>query len=163
MLRHNEKQRRLHQARLYVCFMGHVDVISDILKKAMEAFPESNFLQSLAHQYLVRGWLSKKQMEGLYDKAAKAKEMPAGKLATLKAQIQKMPTRYKSERPQVKQESEADTQSEQWIQAILQQYPQHKRVLYFQAKGTSKAELTPVEKAELQKLYKLLIEKNKPA
>jgi 3-hydroxyacyl-CoA dehydrogenase len=138
--------------------MGHVDVISDILKKAMEAFPESNFLQSLAHQYLVRGWLSKKQMEGLYDKAAKSKEMPAGKLATLKAQIQKMPTRYKSEKPEIKEVAE-DDQSQQWIKAILEKYPQHKRVLFLQAKTGSKTDLTATEKTELQKLYQLLMAK----
>lgn len=138
--------------------MGHVDVISDILKKAMESFPESNFLQSLAHQYLVRGWLSKKQMEGLYGKAVKVKEMPAGKLATLKAQIQKMPTRYKSEKPEMRETGE-DGQSQQCIAAILEKYPQHKRVLFFQAKTKSKTDLTPTEKTELQKLYKLLVEK----
>ena len=79
--------------------MSNVDVISDILSACVKAFPESNFVQSLAHQYLVRGWLSKKQMEGLYDKAKKLRDFSPGKLATLQAQIQKMPTRYKSSIP----------------------------------------------------------------
>ncbi len=43
--------------------------------------------------------LSKKQLEGLYQKALKVESIPDGKLATLEAVIMKKPTRYKSAPP----------------------------------------------------------------
>lgn len=136
--------------------MGHVDVVSDLLKEAMEAFPASQFLQSLAHQYLVRGWLSKKQLQGLYDKVSKAPGASPNKLATLQAQIKKMPTRYRSEKPVAGPASVPNDETETWLTQILTRYPQHKRVLFLQAKWQKDKSLSPSEKADLQKLYKLL-------
>ena len=74
----------------------------------MEAFPNSEFIQSLSHQYLVRGWLSKKQLQGLHSKLQKASDVNPGKMATLEAQILKMPNRYKSELPETKPMFEKD-------------------------------------------------------
>ncbi len=79
--------------------MGDVDVVSDILSAAMRAYPDSDFVQSLSHQYLVRGSLSKRQLEGLYKKAERIKELPHNKLATLEALILKRPQKYKSALP----------------------------------------------------------------
>ena len=135
--------------------MTHVDVISDILKGSMDAFPDSVFLQSLAHQYLTRGWLTKKQMEGLYDKAQKANSIHPGKLATLHAQIKKMPTRYRSEKPEVKPIVQNDHAAGLWIESILEKFPEHKRVVFLQTKWQQQT-LTLSEKAELEKLHKLL-------
>lgn len=137
--------------------MAHIDVISDILSAAVKAFPESNFVQSLAHQYLIRGWLTKKQLEGLYNKAQKVMDIPPGKLATLQAQIQKMPTRYKSSLPGATTPSTKDNHIQQMLTDILAKYPQHKRVLFLQTKFNNNEPLTPVETAEVEKFYKLLI------
>lgn len=137
--------------------MAHVDVVSDILKEAMEAFPSSNFLQSLAHQYLVRGWLSKKQLQGLYDKAAKAESASPAKLATLQVQIKKMPTKYRSEKPEIKGEIVQDNGIEKMLTEILEKYPQHKRVLFLQSKWAHDKTITPAERTDLEKLYKLLV------
>jgi hypothetical protein len=41
-----------------------VDIVLDILKAVLEAQPLSSFTQSLLHQYVERGGLSKKQLEG---------------------------------------------------------------------------------------------------
>jgi hypothetical protein len=62
---------------------GDIDVIFDVLKATLAAYPHSTFLQSITHQYMERGSLSKKQLEGLYGKAQKVTDIPVGKLATL--------------------------------------------------------------------------------
>ena len=137
--------------------MAHVDVVSDILSAAVKAFPHSNFIQSLAHQYMVRGWLTKKQLEGLYDKAQRMPTLPPGKLATLQAQIQKMPTRYKSPLPEPTAVYPKDNRLEGLLADILAKYPQHKRVLFLQAKCNNHEPLTPAEIAEVEKFHKLLV------
>jgi hypothetical protein len=141
--------------------MADVDVISDILKAAFEAFPESNFIQSLSHQYLIRGWLSKKQMQGLYDKALKIDGLAPGKLATLEAQILKMPNKYRSEKPATEALYTRDERTGELIAAVLQKYPGHKRVLYFEANYKNNRPLSPAEATELEKFYKFLIEGKK--
>ncbi len=73
-----------------------VDVIKDVLEAMLAAEPDSTFIKSLSHQYEERGGLSKKQLEGLYQKALKVESIPDGKLATMEAVIMKKPTRYKS-------------------------------------------------------------------
>ena len=149
-----------HRYSLYfllLSVMAHVDVISDILKAALDAYPDSRFIQSLAHQYLVRGWLSKKQMEGLFDKASKAEKMSPGKLATLQAQINKMPTRFKTEKPEIKTTAAKDERIGELISEILNRYPQHKRILFLQSKLQCDEIITPAERAELEKLHKLLV------
>ena len=137
--------------------MADVDVISDILKKTMEAYPASNFIQSLAHQSLVRGWLSKKQLEGLYIKAQGVATIPPGKLATLQAQLLKMPTRYKSDKPDTAALYEKDEKVGTLLQAILAKYPQHKRVLFLQTKFSNNEVLSAAELTELQKFGRLLL------
>src|SRR5262245_26456215 len=77
-----------------------VDVVKDILEMTELAFPASAFIKSLHKQYIERGGLSKKQLEGLYQVALKANTVPAAKLSTLQAIILKKPTRYKSEKPE---------------------------------------------------------------
>ena len=76
-----------------------VDVISDVLQLTLAAYPDSSFIQSLRFQYMERGGLSKKQLEGLYKKASNVKNIPAQKLATIEAVILKRPNRYKSALP----------------------------------------------------------------
>jgi len=137
--------------------MADVDVVSDILSAAVKAFPESGFIQSLAHQYLVRGWLTKKQLEGLLNKAQRLHDMAPGKLATLQAQIKKMPNRYKSSLPQPAALYVKDSRIEKLLAGILGKYPQHKRVLYLQTKFHNNEPLTAVEIAEIEKFYKLLL------
>lgn len=137
--------------------MADVDIVSDILSACIKTFPDSNFIQSLAHQYLVRGWLSKKQLEGLYDKAQKLRDFSPGKLATLQATIAKMPTRYKSSLPAaVKPLFEKDEHLQNMLAEIIGKYPQHKRVLFLQAKFNNN-ELAEAEKTEIERFHKLLL------
>lgn len=137
--------------------MAHVDVISDILAAAVKAYPDSEFVHGLSHQYLVKGGLSKRQLEGLYKKAERIKTLPPGKLATLEAIILKRHKKYKSELPAAEPLFKTDEASQQMIQRILEKYPQHKRVLFFQAKCKANEPLSATEVTELAKFHKLLL------
>lgn len=137
--------------------MSHVDVVSDILSAALKAYPESDFVQSLSHQYLVRGSLSKRQLEGLYKKAERIRDIPPNKLATLEAIILKRPKKYKSALPPSEPLYKKDEQAGQLIEDILSKYPQHKRVLFFQSKYKNNESFSASDITELEKFHKLLI------
>ncbi len=76
-----------------------VDIVNEVLEECILAYPVSSFVISLYKQYIERGSLSKKQLQGLYGKASKIERLSPGKLATLEARIKKMPTRFKSDLP----------------------------------------------------------------
>lgn len=133
-----------------------VDVVKDILRIASEARPDSTFLRSLAMQYEERGGLSKKQLQGLYSKAGKIPEIPSQKLATLEAIILRKPTRFKSANPVPAPLYQKDERPGRLIDEILAKFPQHKRVLYFQARYQNNEPLSATEMAELEKFHKLL-------
>jgi hypothetical protein len=136
-----------------------VDVIKDVLQAALAAYPDSVFIQSLSLQYEERGGLSKKQLEGLYKKSLKVKSIPAGRLATLEAEILKRPSRFKSAPPPPKPMYEKDERAGQTIDSILARFPQHKRVLFFKSKYDSNQQLSAAELAELDKFDTLLRDK----
>jgi len=133
-----------------------VDVISDVLTALLEAQPQSTFVQSLSRQYQERGGLSKKQLEGLYNKAQKVNSIPANKLATLEAVILKRPTRYKSAPPPPKPMYEKDERLGKMMEDILAKYPQHKRVLFLKSKYDNNEPFTAAETLEVERFSKLL-------
>ncbi|WP_153797552.1 hypothetical protein [Foetidibacter luteolus] len=133
-----------------------IDIVSEVLNAMLQARPDSDFIKSLNQQYRERGGLSKKQLEGLYLKAAKVTSIPAKKLATLQAHIMKRPTRYKSALPPVKPLYEKNEQAGKMIEAILQKYPEHKRVLFYKNKYDRNEIFSPAETSELERFYKLL-------
>ncbi|MBC7851561.1 MAG: hypothetical protein H7Y31_17585 [Chitinophagaceae bacterium] len=133
-----------------------VDIVKDVLRAALNAYPDSVFIRSLSHQYEERGGLSKKQLEGLYKKVEKV-DMPQSWMATLEAVILKKPTRYKSVPPPLKPFIvKQDEKLGIMIEAILAKYPQHKRVMYFKLKVDKNEALTPIEIGELEKFHRLL-------
>lgn len=134
-----------------------VDIINDVLEATLEAYPASVFVRSLLNQYHERGGLSKKQLEGLYHKAAKVPNLPANKLATLEAEILKRPNRYKSALPPSTPLYTKDKEAGDLIEAILAKYPQHKRVLFFKVKYDNNETLSPAEVSELKKFHSVLI------
>ena len=134
-----------------------VDVTMDILNILLKERADSPFVKSLHQQYCERGGLSKKQLEGLHNKASKVKEVPPQKLATLEAIIKLKTTRNKSDLPELKKEEEKDEASEKMIEEILVKYPQHKRVLFLQTIFKRNRMLSSIEKEEVKKFYKLLI------
>jgi hypothetical protein len=132
-----------------------VDVINDIMVEILLQ-RESDFVKSLLRQYHERGSLSKKQLEGLFNKAQRMSSLPPNWLATLEAEILKRPTRYKSTLPENKPLFSKDEKAGQMIEAILLKYPQHKRVLFFKSKFDNNEPLTATEIAELEKFSKML-------
>ncbi len=133
-----------------------IDIINDLLEECIMAYPISSFIISLYKQYRERGSLSKKQLQGLHSKAAKVKDMPQNKLATLEAIIKKMPTRDKSALPQLKLLYEKDESTGYLIKEILEKYPQHKRVLFLKAKYENNELISIAEISELKKFKQLL-------
>jgi len=133
-----------------------VDVIKDVMEALLIAQPHATFVQSLYKQYEERGGLSKKQLEGLYNKALKINTIPAGKLATLEAMILKRPTRYKSVPPPPKPMYEKDERIGQMMEGILAKYPQHKRVLFLKSKYDNNETLTSAEVLEVERFNKVL-------
>jgi hypothetical protein len=113
-------------------------------------------VQSLHKQYQERGGLSKKQLEGLYNKALKVNTIPVNKLATLEAMILKRPTRYKSAPPPPKPMYEKDERIGQMMETILAKYPQHKRVVFLKSKYDNNETLTPAEVLEVERFNKVL-------
>lgn len=134
-----------------------IDIVSDLLKAVVLARPGDVFCQSLLHQYQERGGLSKKQLEGLLGKATKFTDSPPGKLATLEAIILKKHTKHRSDKPSAPAPQETDLESPPVIDAILNKYPGHKRVLFFKMKIEKRDQLNTTEKEELARFAKILL------
>ena len=134
-----------------------VDIVGDILKQLQELQPDSTFIKSLYIQYMERGGLSKKQLEGLYSKASKHPEIPAGKLATLEAIILRKHAKHRSAIPPPTTQPLPGNNEEisRKLEMILAKYPDHKRVNYFKLKN-SKEGLNKAELDELEKFMKWL-------
>lgn len=135
----------------------HIDVINDILKAATTAYPASEFLQSLHRQYRERGSLSKKQLEGLQAKTARLTTISPGKRATLQAIILKKHTRHRSDPPAPTPMFTKNEAAGKMITALLEKFPQHKRVLFLQTKYHNNETLSPTEITELERFAKLLL------
>ena len=133
-----------------------IDVINRLLEDCILAYPVSSFVIGVYQQYQRRGWLTKKQLQGLLAKASAIEGMAPERLAALEAIIRKMPDRHKSELPVSKPLYEKDEATGEIIRAILDRYPQHKRVLFLRSKFENNEPLTAAETAELQRFRTLL-------
>lgn len=134
-----------------------VDVIKDVLQLMLVAKPDSAFVKSLAFQYEERGGLSKKQLQGLWQKALKVPSIPPNKLATLEAIIKKKPLKEKAAASAPTPMFVKDEAAGKIIETILAKYPQHKRVLFLKAKYDNNETLSTVEITELKKFEKMLL------
>lgn len=134
-----------------------IDIIGKILDALYAHNPDALFVMSLMHQYEERGSLSKKQLQGLLSKAQKVPGISPSWLGTLEAIILKMPNRYKSVEP-IKKTPIYQQEAEMGLlmQAILQRYPQHKRVLFLKARYDNLEPLSREEQKEVRKFVKLL-------
>lgn len=133
-----------------------VDIVKNVLEAAKKAYPKSEFVHSLALQYEERGGLSARQLEGLLAKSRKIEDIPANWLATLEAMILKKPRKHRSELPDNKPLYQKQEKETQQVSEILQQYPQHKRVLYFKSMLDNNQSLSPADITELNRFHKLL-------
>ena len=134
-----------------------VDIINKVLEAIYSVDKDSLFIMSLMHQYEDRGWLTKKQLEGLHDKAKKINEINPGWLATIEAMIAKLPNRDKSPVTKKYVPVIEDENIVMQLAAILSKYPQHKAVLQLEMKFKKEHALSEAEKASLQKFYKILV------
>jgi hypothetical protein len=133
-----------------------IDVVNEVLEECILAYPVSSFVISLYKQYQDRGSLSKKQLQGLHSKASKIKGILPGKLATIEAIINKMPTRDKSTPTAAKPVVGKEETAGRLIEEILTKYPQHKRVLFFKSKYENNELLTAAEIDELHRFKQVL-------
>jgi len=136
-----------------------MDIISYVIEEVRKAKPDDAFTKSIQIQYMERGSLSKKQLEGLQGKALRIPGIHPGRMATLEAIIKKKLTKERAAATVavVDQAAEEDTASGEMIDSILEKYPEHKRVLLFRAKYEKDKMLQAADKQELEKFYKLLI------
>jgi hypothetical protein len=128
-----------------------LDIINMLLEDCIMAFPVSSFVISIYQQYQRRGWLSKKQLQGLYDKASKINGVLPGRLAALESILKKMPTREKSALPEKAPLFEKDEVAGKLIEEILSRYPQHKRVMFLKVKYDSNEVLSAADISELKR------------
>lgn len=137
-----------------------IDIVNEVLEACILAYPVSSFIISLYKQYISRGWLTKKQLEGLHSKAQNIKGLAPGKLAAVEALINKMPTRYKSEAPaSTAPIYQKDENVGKMIETILAKAPQHKRVLFFQTKYQNNETLSATELADLKRFNEFFSKK----
>ena len=137
-----------------------LDIVLELLHAVLEKNPDSAFILSLRHQYLERGGLSKKQLEGLYGKASRLPGIAPGKLATLEAIILRKKGKPRSEKPAITPLYASDTESAAMVQDILSRYPEHKQVKLLASKLANNEPLSPAEKTELRRLHRLLGQKS---
>lgn len=134
-----------------------MDILLDILNEMVKAHPASDFVNSLHQQYCNRGGLSKKQLEGLHSKAVKSKVISEAKLATLEAIIKKKPTRERAAATIKAAVPVKDESIGKKISAILEKFPEHKRLLFFKSKFDNNEHISALEIAEIEKFGKLLL------
>ena len=101
-----------------------IDIIARILDAVYQHNTDALFTMSLMNQYEERGSLSKKQLQGLYQKAQKVNNLPNSWLGTLEAIILKMPTRDKTTVEKTTPIYSKDETTGSLIRAILEKYPQ---------------------------------------
>ncbi len=151
----------MHKRKLYLYNLHRInpdiDIVADIIEAVLGARPDDAFCKSIRIQYMERGGLSKKQLEGLQGKAVRIDGIPLGKLATLEAIIKKKHVTHRSEATITATVKTNDEAAGKMIAEILEKYPQHKRVILFSSMFNKDGELPLIEKEELARFYKLLI------
>ena len=134
-----------------------IDIVAYIIEAVLAAKPNDEFCKSISIQYMERGGLSKKQLEGLQGKAARIPGINPGRLATLEAIIKKKHVTHRSEATLTAAVKPSDAEAGRMITEILEKYPQHKRILFFNINYIKDGNLGLNEKEELLRFYKILI------
>ena len=138
-----------------------IDIVAYIIEAVLAAKPNDEFCKSISIQYMERGGLSKKQLEGLQGKAARISGINPGRLATLEAIIKKKHVTHRSEATLTAVVKPSDDEAGRMITEILEKYPQHKRILFFNINYIKDGNLGLNEKEELLRFYKILITEKK--
>ncbi|HEX6916394.1 MAG TPA: hypothetical protein VF145_14190 [Chitinophagaceae bacterium] len=133
-----------------------IDVINRLLEDCIIAYPVSSFVIGIYQQYQRRGWLTRKQLEGLLQRAKGIEGLAPEKTAALEAIIRKMPVRQKSALPESTPLYRKDEELGRVINEILSKYPQHKRVLFLHSKYQNNEPLSAAEASELLRFKTIL-------
>ncbi len=133
-----------------------MDIIMQVLDAVLAVRADDAFCKSLKHQYIERGGLSKKQLEGLLGKAQNFTDLPPGKVATLQAIILKKHQKHTSPPATAHLKETAIHTLLPEIDAILAKFPEHKRLLFLRNKDEGKGNLSPAEREEVVRFTKLL-------
>jgi len=128
-----------------------VDIIKDLLDAVVFNQPCSSFFLSLYRQYMEKGGLSKKQLDILYTASSRIDSIQAKKLASLEALMLNMPTRYKSPMPDFTPLYDRNEILGEKMDAILEKYPNHKRVLFLKCKFDNNEVLSTQELREIER------------
>jgi hypothetical protein len=137
--------------------MASVNIVLDVLVKMKKLYPSSSFINSLYNQQCNKGGLSKKQLEGLLDKAMATPQITQAQTATLQAIILKKPTRERS-KPTLSAAPEPKNElTGKMMMEILAKYPGHKRVLFLKSRYDKNENISTGEQTEVEKFYKLLL------
>lgn len=134
-----------------------VDIVNEVLELCIIAYPVSSFVISLYKQYGQRGFLSKKQLQGLLGKASEIPDVNPAKIATLEALIKKMPNRFKSELPEKK--AKEDDPHLKLLEEILNAFPEHKAANFLIGKIKNGESLNSTESADVHRFYKFVKKK----
>jgi hypothetical protein len=137
--------------------MASPDILLQILTKIRAMRPDSVFIESLYNHYCNRGGLSRKQLEGLLNKARKIPEFSQANIATLEAIILKKPVKEKAAATITAASAQKDDALEKMLAAILEKYPQHKTALFIKSKLRNNEAIASTTVTEIKKLHKLLI------
>ncbi|HLX92852.1 MAG TPA: hypothetical protein VKR32_14300 [Puia sp.] len=140
---------------------GKIDIINEVLEDCILAFPVSSFIISLYQRYQKMGSLSKKQLQGLHSKASTIEGMSVAKLGTLEAIIKRMPTRFKSPKPEPTPLFKKNEEAAKLIDEILSVFPAHKRVLFLKSSLDNHQELSAVDLLDLKRFKELANKKLK--
>lgn len=150
-----------HSPNLYLYSLQRInpdiDIVAQIIQAVLTAKPDDAFCKSISIQYMERGGLSKKQLEGLLGKANRIPTITPGKLATLEAIIKKKHVTHRSEATITATVKTNDEEAGKMIAAILEKYPHHKKVVLFSSNYNKDGALAANEKEELIRFHKLLI------
>jgi hypothetical protein len=136
-----------------------VDVIDKVLNACYEKYSDSLFIMGMMHNYEERGWLTRKQLVGLHEKASKIKDLSPGWLAAIEVMIKRLPVKDKTPAVNLDANKVEHNQSDYLAKAneILEKYPQHKAIISFKAIIEMNKPLTSAQQSQLNKLHKLLL------
>ncbi len=136
-----------------------LDMINTVLEDCILAYPVSSFVISLYKHYLKWGTLSKKQLQGLYDKASAIEGIAPGKLASLEVILKRMPTKQSKALPESKPLFQKDEKTGAVLDQLLAKYPSHKQGLMLYSKYLNNQLFTTAELADLKRFQQLLDKK----
>ena len=118
------------------------DIVLKTLDLLHQLQPAQEFIASLRYQYLERGSLSRKQLQGLLQKALRHHEVPPNWSATIEAIIKKMPVREKAPASLQTPLYQTDADALHMVKFDLEKFTGHKQAQFLLKKIELHEQLT---------------------